>query len=178
MIEFVLCFSGRIASGKTSISRGVAESLLCKYASFGEYIRYVAVKRGLDPNNRKVLQDVGQEQIDKGWSDFCKSLLEFVGWNPGENLIIDGIRHQLAVETIRDIARPINTYMIFIDTNEQIRQSRLQQRGNGQDQKIIENHPVEIESKSELINNADLVVDGALPLETNIFLIKEWLAKL
>jgi dephospho-CoA kinase len=45
----VVGFSGRIASGKSAISKALAADIGCRRVSFGDYVRKVAAERGLAP---------------------------------------------------------------------------------------------------------------------------------
>ena len=61
----LVCFSGKIGSGKTSTSNAVAKALGCGYASFSGYLRDVVARRGGDPDCRESLQDLGQDRIEE-----------------------------------------------------------------------------------------------------------------
>ena len=80
----VLAFAGSIASGKSTLSAGVAQQLGWRYASFGDYVRLVAREQGLD-GSRAVLQEVGARLIDQGWKHFCWAVLGQVDWEPGHH---------------------------------------------------------------------------------------------
>jgi dephospho-CoA kinase len=51
----VLTFAGRIASGKSTLSRQIAVTLGWPWASFGDYVRAEATRRGFDPTSRTAL---------------------------------------------------------------------------------------------------------------------------
>jgi len=59
----VVAFAGAIGSGKTALSKRVAELLHWPRVSFGDYIRKIAEKNGQDPKDRGVLQKLGQALV-------------------------------------------------------------------------------------------------------------------
>lgn len=62
--SIVVGFSGRIKSGKTTLSARVAELMGWPYTSFGDYVRKVARLRRR-PELREILQEIGQELVDQ-----------------------------------------------------------------------------------------------------------------
>ena len=60
----VICFSGKIGSGKSSVSASVAKGLDCKLASFGGYIRHMVEMQDGDPKNRQDLVVDGIRHVD------------------------------------------------------------------------------------------------------------------
>jgi len=102
----ILAFSGGIGSGKSTLSSGVAEALEWPRVSFGRYVRAVALDRGLDAESREVLQEVGESLITAGWVPFCRAVLTQADWRPERSLVVDGIRHVEALQTLRALAAP------------------------------------------------------------------------
>ncbi|MHB0965780.1 MAG: AAA family ATPase [Bellilinea sp.] len=177
MNNCIICFGGQIASGKTTISQSIAVKLGWKYASFGNYVRYYVSNLGLNPLNRNILQIFGQRLIDEGWEIFCGKVLDFALWKPGESLVIDGVRHKEAIETIKYIVRPMPVVFIYINVIEEIRLKRIYSRGLSLDTiHREESTPIEEESKTSLIEFADLVIDGSLPIKEVVEEIEEWLS--
>jgi cytidylate kinase len=56
----IIGIAGPIASGKSTLARGLAQVFSLKLIGFGEYVRHEAQARGLDVADRRVLQDLGQ----------------------------------------------------------------------------------------------------------------------
>jgi dephospho-CoA kinase len=125
--SLVLAFSGSIGSGKSTLSLSVAKALNWPYVSFGNHVRTVALLRGLG-ESREVLQEVGESLIQEGWEQFCKSVLAQTTWEPGEPLVVDGIRHVEAVETLQLLIVPSELLLIHITLNEPTRKARLYKR--------------------------------------------------
>ena len=160
----VLAFAGRIASGKSTLSTGVAQVLGWPRVSFGDYVRQVARHRGLE-ESRSVLQELGAALIAQGWETFCHTVLGQVAWEPGQSLIIDGIRHAEALAVLRQLVAPSELRLVFITVNEPTRASRLRQRDIPDCETLqrIEDHATEAQVGTVLPGMADFLVDGARP---------------
>jgi dephospho-CoA kinase len=162
----VLAFAGRIASGKSTLSTSVAQVLGWPRVSFGDYVRQVARHRGLE-ESRTVLQELGAALIAQGWEAFCRTVLGQVAWEPGQPLIIDGIRHAEALMVLRQLVTPSELRLVFITVNEPTRTARLRQRESpdGETLQRIEEHTTEAQVGTVLPDIADFLVDGTRPQE-------------
>ena len=89
----VICFSGRIASGKTSITQTLSTALGWPRAGFGDYLRTRIAREGGVPNSREALQDLGQSLVDADPDGFCREVLKSGNFERGGYLLLDGIRH-------------------------------------------------------------------------------------
>jgi dephospho-CoA kinase len=177
MKPIILTFAGSIGSGKSTISRRIAATLGWKYISFGDYVRSIAKSHGLE-DSRKTLQDIGQSLINEGWEPFCRSILNQVIWVPGESLVIDGIRHIEAIDTLRSIVLPTDLFLIFIELQEPVRQIRLLNRNpNNMNREDTDNHPTEIQVKTRLPQLADLIVFNDKCEDETINEIVTWLKR-
>lgn len=174
MKALVLAFAGRIASGKSTVSQKVASTLGWPWTSFGEFLRREAVREGLDPSSRKALQELGQKFIDSGWERFCRSVLRAAHWQRGQPLVIDGIRHAEAVETLKRFTAPVDVKLVFVATEEGVRRGRFRVRKEGEDLNCAERHAVEIQSLETLPRIADFTIDGSLPEEECVAIIVAW----
>jgi len=154
----VLAFSGKVASGKSTLAKEVASALAWKRASFGDYVRVVADGQGLEPS-REVLQDLG-ESLAKAPEEFCRAMLAHFGWQSGEPLVIDGVRHLEIVEALRRIVAPLELRLIFVDISEEQRRERLAGAGDVNLAKMpqIEKHSTERQVDTVLPDIADLRV--------------------
>ena len=176
MRNITVAFAGPIGSGKSTISHLVANKLRWKRVSFGDYVRAVARDRKLD-ESRRVMQDLGSNLINEGWDHFCKAVLEQVQFKKGECLVVDGIRHIEALNTIRDLVHPSNVFLIYIQLKPSQRQKRLKVKGfaNKNEMKQIEEHPTEKQVQTTLPMVADLLVDGSKPEVQIVNTIVEWI---
>src|SRR6478609_5730788 len=98
----VVCFSGRIGSGKTSVTDALSNALGWPKAGFGDYLRERIKREGGDSTSRQALQDLGQSLVDSDADGFCADVISSASFVPGGNLVLEGIRH---VDIYRRIAR-------------------------------------------------------------------------
>ncbi len=173
----VLAIAGRIASGKSTVSERIAREWSWSRASFGDYVREVAESRGLD-HSRRTLQEIGVELIGQGWESFCKAVLEHGNWEPGTSVVVDGIRHLEAVETIRRLVAPAPVFLLFLAVGEETRLLRLRRRSPEMSDEPCdpESHPTEVQVTSGLSSAAELVLDGEKSLDELVQKIVTFLA--
>jgi dephospho-CoA kinase len=173
--SIVLGFAGKIASGKSAVSRKIADALGWPYVSFGNYVRTIARQRGLD-ESRQTLQKIGAALIKDNCEQFCWSVLDQADWNPGQPLIIDGLRHIEVVETLRRIISPFILRVIYIEVTDDVRESRLSEEGILDSEQLsqIELHSTEVQVETLLPKTADLIVDGSNTLDDLVSEIVTW----
>jgi hypothetical protein len=167
--------SGRIGSGKTSLATALAERLQCPRASFGDYVRSVAAGRGLDAEDRQVLQDLGDEMIaTQGWTPFCRSVLDHAGYGGG-SLVVDGIRHAEAAGTMRALVAPMPWRSVAVDSENEVRLFRLAARGVvGACAHTADAHPNETQVGA-VMDSADFVVSGDSTVGDAVNAVMAWL---
>lgn len=163
----VIAFSGRKRSGKTTIARAVSERLGWCYASFGDYVRTEALKRGLDVNRIETLQDLGETLIGQGWSEFCKNVLTESSWTQAQGLVVDGIRHVEALRQIQCLTAPLSFTLIYVSTAEDVIIRRLGCL-NAAELSVIETHSTETDVIASLRDLADVTVDGSTPIQKSV----------
>jgi len=168
MTSIVVCFSGRIGIGKTSASKALAERLNCPWTGFGDYIRSVATNRGLNPDDRDEMQELGASLIDEhGFEWLCGHVIAAARW-PGDcPLVVDGIRHAEAFQTIRRLLPSHRTVLILLMTDsEEALGARLTERGIDPALRAKwEAHSTETQVLSNLPMIANLVVSANLPVD-------------
>jgi cytidylate kinase len=171
----VLAFSGKIGSGKTTLSQQVAEALGWRRASFGEYLSTFARSQGLE-DSRDVLQELGERLVSRSADDFCRSVLAHFGWNSGEPLVIDGIRHVAIFEALRRIVAPLELRLVFINVDENTRLKRLKQSDRDVIDRLqqIEAHSTEREVVATLPSLASRRVEGDRPAKDVVREIVGW----
>lgn len=174
MKPIVICFSGRIGSGKSTVSTAVSERLGFSWVSFGSYVRTEAAKRGLDPNIREVLADLGQSLIQEhSWEGFCKKVLDQAKWTHGQGLVVDGIRHLEAFNTISKIALPTKSVLVHLNLDGI---EAMAGRANGLEDRIrAEEHSTEKQVIEELPQAANLVANADRPVKKIVDEILEFL---
>jgi len=122
-----VAISGPIGSGKTTITRLLAEWLGWPSAAYGDIVRDVAAARGL-PCDRGHLQETGAELIAGGWDQFTKLVLDRVRWAPGQPVIIDGVRHLGAIASLRRLTAPLLLLVAYLEIPPRAGLSRAHQR--------------------------------------------------
>jgi cytidylate kinase len=169
----IICLSGPRSSGKSTTAKCLARLLGWRSFSFGGYVREVARERGLDPQDLLTLQNIGSELIDMGWEIFCQNLLTYYGYN-NENVVIDGIRHVQAVNTLSSITKS-RVFLVYLDLPETVQNERIQQRNRGE-YEGHENHDVEKQVKCEVRKKSDFIINSEIPPEEVAKLIIEVLS--
>ena len=175
-VMLAVAFAGKLGSGKTTVTRSLAEVLEWPRAGFGDYVREAARKQGVE-GTRENLQAVGSQLLDSDPGAFCASVLLGCGWKAGQNLIIDGLRHVETIEIIRKLVFPAALKIVFISVPEPTRLERLRQRGES-DVVTAERHSTEQQVSSAVYSCADLVIDGNRPLRSIVAELTEWIANL
>jgi dephospho-CoA kinase len=152
----VIGFSGRIASGKSAISKSLAADIGCRRVSFGDYVRKVAAERGLPPT-REVLQSLGEELESADVKRFCQNVVDLAEWQLGSSLVIDGIRHVQVLENLRSLVKPMPLILVFVEADDSRRTSRLAERGEGEEARLglVESHSTERDVLEDLPQLAD-----------------------
>lgn len=172
------CFSGEIASGKTTVSTVVAKRLGWKRASFGDHLR-----RTHPDVSRREIQEFGQNWVQDDPEGLCKDVLTAGGFSHGESFVLDGVRHVAALQHLVEIARPTQVRLFFLDVPIHLRRQRASGRGAGdrQDFERASEHVVEAESK-QLLEVAHEIIDGAPSVDfvatCCVHLIECWLSGL
>jgi dephospho-CoA kinase len=173
----VVAISGRIGSGKTTLSKDLAAALGCARASFGEYVKSMVQQRGLEPT-RENLQVIGTQLLQSDSAAFCTSVLSSCGWKPGQGLVIDGLRHLRTIPIIEKLIAPSHMMIVRVWLTEEIRLRRLKERGEGDAVNVarIESHSSEQELES-ITQLAALHLRGDAARQTNVAEVQAWLAK-
>lgn len=177
-MSLLLCFSGQIGSGKSSVSAAVAKALGWHRTGFGDYLRSEIERLGGDPNDRKTLQDLGQQRVQDDSDGFCRDVLAAAGFRPGDDFVIDGIRHVSIFEILAALGRPSEARLLFLGASELTRNDRVRSRGDAQDFARASIHHVESELQDALPQRADAIVDADQPLDQVVAdclrLVRRW----
>jgi dephospho-CoA kinase len=170
-----LGIAGPSGAGKTTIAEAIAAGLHWRYASFGDYVRTVAKSHGLDPTSRDVLDALGQELVAENVEHFCRSVLAYFGWESGEPVVIEGIRHKVVTEALRRILAPMDFRLIYLDVDKDIRHERLLERGTRKEEVVrIEQQSTEQAVTREIPEIADVKVSASKPVEDLVTEIVGW----
>ena len=128
-------------------------------------------------NSREVLQYLGASLIEKGVDDFCRAVLAHYGWNAGEPLIIDGIRHAEVVESLRKLVAPLELRVVFLDVQDEDRLKRLTilDARMAEHLELVEGHTTEQQVKDLLPQLADLRLPGDRPVSELVSTLINWI---
>ncbi len=135
----VIGITGRIGAGKTSVGKHLSSA----HGFF--YIRYSQVLAdwlAQDPESKTHLQSVGWQVMAGGMQTELNSRL--LARIPSQgNIVVDGLRHPVDYETLRDRFAP-HFYLLFVESTLETRWKRLQNRfATLQDFSRAESHDVE-----------------------------------
>jgi adenylate kinase family enzyme len=175
MSSIVVAFAGAIGSGKTTLSDGLSHSLGWPRVGFGDYVRKVAASRGQD-ESRETLQAIGESLLADGIAEFCKAVLNQVNYQPGQPLVIDGIRHVEVVEALRGLVFPATLKLVFVAIDDARRVPRLESSGLADTHRLaeVEKHSTETQVRHVLPEIADVQIDGSQPHEELVGELFSW----
>jgi cytidylate kinase len=176
-MNLLLCFSGQIGSGKSSVSTAVADALGWGRTGFGDYLRGEIARHGGDPDDRKALQDLGQARVDADAAAFCRDVLTAGGFQPGDDFVIDGIRHVNIFEILKQVGSPSDSRLLFLGAGEMTRSLRIKTRSDAADFIRASTHPVEADLRSALPDRADAVIDADQPMDRVVSDCLEWVGR-
>ena len=161
----IIAFSGKIGSGKSSISTVVAEFFKFERISFGDYVRALVAAKGGDPASRKELQDEGQRRVIEDPVLFLSGTLEFHHWSSDTDAIVDGLRHISILSAMRD-RFGARMFHIHLNVENSKATERALRRGDEHGGvKGALQHVVEADVDTNLLRLADLAVDADQPQE-------------
>jgi dephospho-CoA kinase len=159
-MSFVIGFSGKIGSGKTTVAKYISEKFNLLYIGFGDYVKHEAFLRKIKIT-RKNLQDLGQMMYEEDELEFCQNVLNFHKWDGSSNAVIDGIRHLKVNSTLKKLILPLPYYLIHVETSDASRKERIGLK----DTSHLDSHPTEKAVQQNLALAADFVINGNESLE-------------
>jgi len=74
------------------------------------------------------------------------------GWNAGEPLVIDGIRHEEVIESLRKLVAPLEMRVVYLDVDDKQRLENLRKREEDvtEGSRLVEAHATEEQVKDRL----------------------------
>ncbi len=167
-MSLIVCFSGKIGSGKSSVVKALAERIRWKHAGFGDYLRAEIKKCGGDPTSRETQQGMGQRMVVEDPEGFCAAVLSYGDFRRGDNLLVDGVRHVEIFETLRKITNPEPVKLIFLAVGAEVQRTRIHLRSDYSDLDRAGAHIVEagltksLPELADVVINADIALDGVV----------------
>ena len=170
MENCVIGFSGQIGSGKSTLSRAVAEELQWPCVSFGGCIRAIALSRGLELR-REILQDLGAALVKSDPEKLCKLVLADANVELGQPFVIEGIRHVEILRILRGIVLPLELHLVFVTVAKGLRSERLRRRDRYYPSGISERHSTERDVESSLKSLSSCVIENNQSIDVATHLI-------
>ena len=174
----LICFSGLIGSGRTSISSAVAYRLKLDRTGFGDYLREQLSKVSEGPVTRSDLQDFGQDLVESDPKKFCKLVLNRVDFDYKRDIIVDSIRHVKIYNCLKKLVEPIECRLIYIVVDE--KQQALNLSNRYRFEKILPamHHQAELDTIKKLPKIADEKIintgDFKSVVDQCVSVIKKW----
>jgi cytidylate kinase len=159
-MSLLVCFSGQIGSGKSSVSAAVAEALGWRRTGFGDFLRAEIARSGGDPTCRQALQDLGQQRVDNDPEAFCRDMLSAGGFQPGDDYVVEGVRHVAIFRILRVLVAPSTARLLFLQASDAARTARIETRSDHADFDRAGGHRVEADLRNALPERADAVIDA------------------
>jgi cytidylate kinase len=171
----IIEFTGQRGSGKTTISESVAKVLNWPRASFGEYLRAAAKRQGVGDATEN-LQELGAT-LAQDPDRFCDAVLTFSKWEAGEPLVVEGIRHQEILDSLRRKVAPLEVRLVYLELDETERLRRLTEREFSTKQRVeaVESHSTESQVKNVLFDAADFRVSTEDSADVVVDKIVDWI---
>jgi adenylate kinase family enzyme len=156
-VKIIICLSGAIASGKTTIAQGLHTAWpSAEVRSFGDVVRRRAISDG-KPLVRSVLQETGLTLISEGWPYFVEALVSDVP-SDADLLLVDGIRHVEASLALHSYFPDAATHTIYLRVDRETLRARILERGESE---ALVPHSVE-QSLAQVEEYADIVISSRL----------------
>jgi cytidylate kinase len=178
----IIGIAGPTASGKTTIAHMLGEKLNAFRIKYSDLLSMLAHERNLDPEDKATLQNLFLSERETRGEDFLtKEMEKKVLSIDDKNIIIEGNRRLVDVETLKRIAARKNDRLlcIFIDASVETRfvryNSRLQKHG---EQSISFDDFMELERKGsedeindlrEIFREDGVVIDANTSSPEEIF---------
>ncbi len=173
-----LIFCGKLGSGKSTVSKGVASRIGAKWNGFGSSVKSIAEERGL-LTSRDQLQKLGAQLVIESPDFFCNRVLAEAGYSSSQVIVLDGLRHESILALLREKLAPDNLFCVFVELEEKIRVDRIAKRNglNEEEVRQLDTHSTEIEVE-KLRSVSDFVADNSKTPESAVDAVICWLDSL
>ena len=173
----ILAIAGSMGSGKTTAANLVASAIGWRRLSFCGYVIWLAQKKGILNPSRRALQDVGQEAVETDVREFVRGFLESNSFVTGEDVILDGLRHEQVLKEVRHQTEATWVGLVFLSASSKVRRGRLDSRESDEFHHA-ECHPVEAQFE-KLRRLSDLEIDTSKFDEKQVAeQIQKWLGEI
>ncbi|MFH6780887.1 MULTISPECIES: AAA family ATPase [Methylobacterium] len=183
MAEFAIALSGGIGAGKTALAEKLAEALDADRVSFGREVRRYAKENNENPDDRSILQQLGQALVLTECKQFVRRVLDQQSQPRKDRLIIDGVRHIEVLIHLKEEVGKRPLYLVHVATPSSTREQRIMERDQVERRLAAryDNDITEAQVTRILPQYASLTVNGELPIMLQVAQVvqrvKEWSAK-
>lgn len=166
----VVTLSGAIGSRRSELAIKLAQHLGWPRVKFSDYIKSVIRADGGDPENRTQLQSYGQKLVQNQLEKFVADVLAMAPeWRPGDDLVVDGLRHVEVLLTLKRKAVPSKVLYVDVSTDPILREKGAKDRGIAEQMLYrYDRDLTEAQVARILPAYADHKVDGTLGFNINI----------
>lgn len=166
MAGTVVTFSGAIGTRRSDIAIALADRLGWERVKFSTFIASRLAEGGAEADDRRLLQKLGQELVQSDVEGFVAGVLsQAVNWQPGNNLIVDGLRHAEVRLALVHAIRPSSLHYVHVEVDEVTRQGTAETVRGIQERLLYryDQDLTEAQLPKILPAYADQIVDGSLP---------------
>src|SRR4051812_572306 len=111
----IVALSGAKGVYTSALSVVLSELLRWKQVKFSDHLRNLAKEQRERPDDTAVLQRIGQQLVEERPDAFVAAVLKLADWNPGDNLILDGLRHaEIFIELQRQTADSADLHVVHV----------------------------------------------------------------
>lgn len=172
----VFLLSGSSRVGKTSLAREIARLVDGSFVSFGDHVRSIAISiSDRSASNRKILQDLGQQLVDRDPRGFCIAVIDRASDGSCAPLVVDGLRHLSLLPILKELLPGRDVSLIFVESSLVIRQSRWDGKASEDEIAAFDSHPVETDLRT-LRQRSDLIINTSGGFEAALKVFLDWLA--
>lgn len=166
MVGTVVTLSGAIGTRRSDIAIALAERLGWQRVKFSGYIKSKLQAEGANPEDRRLQQKLGQELVQTNVRGFVAGVLaQAEGWEPGLNLVVDGLRHAEVRLALLAAIDPSVLHYVHVEVDEVTRQETAETVRGIQERLLYryDQDLTEAQLPRILPAYADQIVDGSLP---------------
>ncbi len=136
-----IVLSGAKGVYTSALSVVLADVLKWKWARFSDYIRDVAKAAGESELDTGALQRVGQQLVRDKTAEFVAGVLVKAGWTPGDDLVLDGLRHaEVFMELQRQMSDSTDVRVVHIEIQDRTDRADRVKRSEGSSDKDFEEY--------------------------------------
>lgn len=170
----IIGLSGQLGSGKSTLARSLADALSGHTAAFGDYVRDLAKRNGASVE-RPSLQQIGETAVRQDTAAFVHAFLTWANPKLESPFVIDGVRHVDVDTALRAWAtgKDADYLAILIVASNELRADRRTD-GKLNDLAVLDSHPVERETATELPVIADIKVGNDHNVSEVVAIIAKW----